>query len=127
MEAKYSEKDYKLDKKEFKIICYAMIISENKDNLSKLLVRFERVANELNMVISAQKTKSLTISKEPRRCKLAIYNNHVEQVISFKYLGVDTTLKIIETLKDGGYTNNWVTTLKNETRNNKNIHLTNSL
>ena len=43
------------------------------------------------MVISVQKTKSLGISRESRRYKLAIYNKSVEQTMSFKYLVVNIT------------------------------------
>ncbi|XP_014614642.1 PREDICTED: uncharacterized protein LOC106792660 [Polistes canadensis] len=35
------------------------------------------------MTITVEKTESLTLSKEPRRCKLAVYN----QVMQFKYRG----------------------------------------
>lgn len=93
-EVKTAGKGYRMGKKEFKIICYAddaVIISEDEDNLQRLLYRFETAANKLNMTISVQKTQSLTISKEPRRCKLAVYNKSVEQVMSFKYLGVNIT------------------------------------
>lgn len=94
MEVKSAGKGYKLTKKEFKIICYAddaLIISKDEDNLQNLHYRFERVANKLNMVIYVQKTKSLTISREPRRCNLAIYNKIVEGKSSFKYLDVNIT------------------------------------
>ncbi|XP_055379481.1 uncharacterized protein LOC129610789 [Condylostylus longicornis] len=39
------------------------------------------------MLISTSKTKSMTISKHPLRVKLAVYNQPIEQVMEFKYLG----------------------------------------
>ena len=43
------------------------------------------------MQISTEKTKSLTLSREPVRCKLAVSNKSIEQVMSFNYLGVNIT------------------------------------
>ncbi|XP_044766305.1 uncharacterized protein LOC123322425 [Coccinella septempunctata] len=40
------------------------------------------------MSISISKTKSLTISKEPIRFKLALNDQPIEQVMSFEYLGI---------------------------------------
>ncbi|XP_050457558.1 uncharacterized protein LOC126854663 [Cataglyphis hispanica] len=40
-------------------------------------------------MISVPKTKSLVIAKEPIRCKLTINDEIIEQVMSFKYLGVE--------------------------------------
>lgn len=34
----------------------------------------ELIANKLDKIISLKKTQKLTISKKPKRCKLAIYN-----------------------------------------------------
>lgn len=93
-DVKTAGRGYRLGNKEIKIVCYAddaVIISEDEDNLQRLLYRFEKAAARFNMVISSEKTQSLTISKEPRRCKLAIYDRSVEQVMSFKYLGANIT------------------------------------
>lgn len=93
-EVKRTGKGYRLGGKEIKIICYAddaVLISEDEDNLQRMLFKFENIASKYNMEISVAKSKSLTISKEPRRCKLAIYNEPVEQVMSFNYLGVGIT------------------------------------
>jgi len=38
--------------------------------------------------MSINKTKSLVEAKEPRRCKLAVNDEIVEQVMSFRYLRV---------------------------------------
>ena len=76
-EVKTIGKGYRLGDKEIKIICYAddaVLISEDEDNLQRMLFKLENTASKYNMKISVAKSKSLTISKEPRRCKLAIYN-----------------------------------------------------
>lgn len=39
------------------------------------------------MKISASKTKSLTISRYPLRCKLGVYGAPIEQVMELNYLG----------------------------------------
>lgn len=83
---------YRMGNKEIKIICYAddvALISEDEDGLQRLLYNFNKEAEKYNMVISTNKTKCLTISKEPTRCKLVVDNNPVEQVMSFDYLGVN--------------------------------------
>ncbi|XP_050447499.1 uncharacterized protein LOC126849579 [Cataglyphis hispanica] len=80
------------DKGELTILCYAddaVLISENKDELQKLLHQFYLTATLYNMMISVPKTKSLVIAKEPIRCKLAVNDEIIEQVMSFKYLGVE--------------------------------------
>ena len=76
------------------IDCYAddaVLLADNEDNLQRLLYTFQQSAKEYNMEISTTKTKSLVISKEPIRCKLVVENHPIEQVMSFQYLGVNTT------------------------------------
>ncbi|KAH1021305.1 hypothetical protein HUJ04_010837 [Dendroctonus ponderosae] len=51
----------------------------DEDNLQKLLNIFVRDAKELNIVISVQKTKSLTISREPRRLVEAAFIDYSRQ------------------------------------------------
>lgn len=83
-----------MGKQEIKIVCYAddaVIISKTKMNCKKMLYRFKTTANMFDMMISVQKTESLAISKEPRRWKLVVYNQSVDQVMRFKYLGVNIT------------------------------------
>ena len=41
--------------------------------------------------MTIEKTQSLTVNKEPKRCKLAASNQSIEQVVNFKYLGVNIT------------------------------------
>ncbi|XP_055385812.1 uncharacterized protein LOC129614885 [Condylostylus longicornis] len=76
------------------IICYAddaVLLAENENDLQRMLFTFNTVAGQYNMKISTEKTKSMTISKEPIRCKLVVNNKTIEQVNRFKYLGVDIT------------------------------------
>ncbi|XP_043499674.1 uncharacterized protein LOC122522555 [Polistes fuscatus] len=93
-EVQTARRGFKLGKEKRKIICYAdnaVIMSEDEDYLQRMLYKFEKTVGKLNMTISVQKTESLTISKEPRRCKLAVYNKSVNQVMRFEYLGVIIT------------------------------------
>lgn len=63
-----------------------VIISEDEDNLQLLLYRFEILEKELNI------TNFLIISSEPRRCKFAIYNKSVEQIIFSNHTGVSVKI-----------------------------------
>jgi len=76
------------------ILCFAddaVIISENVDELQRLLHQFYPTAKRYNMSIATKKAKSLVVAKEPRRCKLAVNDKIVEHVMSFRYLGVEIT------------------------------------
>ncbi|XP_055378925.1 uncharacterized protein LOC129610383 [Condylostylus longicornis] len=76
------------------ILCYAddaTVIAENEDDAQRLLFNFAKAAEQYNMKISIEKTKSMVIAKNPIRCKLVINNKSVEQVMKFNYLGVETT------------------------------------
>ncbi|XP_055390221.1 uncharacterized protein LOC129619146 [Condylostylus longicornis] len=91
-EVKNAGHGFRTNKGEIKILCYAddaVLISENEDELQRLLHRFYLSAKKYNMVISTEKTKSLVVSKDPIRCKLAINDIIIEQVMSFRYLGVE--------------------------------------
>lgn len=93
-EVKGTGVDYKLDRHGIKIVCYAddaVIIYDNEDSLQRMLYRLETTANKFGMLISISKTEALIISKEPKRCKLAVYNKSINEVMKFKYLGVDIT------------------------------------
>jgi len=79
---------YRTNKGEITILCYAddaVVISENEDELQRLLRQFY-------LTIVTNKTKSLVVAKEPRRCKLAGNDEIVEKVMSFRYLGVEITV-----------------------------------
>ncbi|XP_045477896.1 uncharacterized protein LOC123683044 [Harmonia axyridis] len=47
------------------------------------------MAEKFNMMISAEKTESMVISKEPIRCKLAVHDKPIRQTLHCKYLGVE--------------------------------------
>ena len=70
--------------KEIKAICY-------EDDLQRILYKVEQTASAFNMLIPTSKTQCLTIAKEPLRCKLALYERRMEQVMDFQYLGVTIT------------------------------------
>lgn len=85
-------KGYKMGNRNITILCYAddaVLVAENEDDLQRLLYRFNCVAKSLNMVISASKTKSLTTSKIPIRCKLVVDDKIIQQEMKFKYLGIE--------------------------------------
>lgn len=77
-----------------KILCYAddaILIAEDEDGLQRLLYRFTTTAQDFNMIISTKKTQSMVISKEPIRCKVVANDKIIDQVMRFKYLGVETS------------------------------------
>ncbi|XP_055389934.1 uncharacterized protein LOC129618927 [Condylostylus longicornis] len=77
-----------------KILCYAddaVIMGENEDDVQRLLFAFTNAAESFNMQIATEKTKCLTVSKTPLRCKLVVHDKPIEQVMCFKYLGVNIT------------------------------------
>lgn len=43
------------------------------------------------MMISTEKTQSMVISKEPIKCKLMVNDKTIEQVMAYKYLGIETS------------------------------------
>lgn len=61
----------------------AVLIAETEDNLQKLLYASNKKTRKWNMKISKLKTKSMTIAKDPRICKLVIDNVPIEQVMDF--------------------------------------------
>ena len=74
-EVKQVGKGYQMGESEIKAICYAddvVLMSEEEDNLQRMLCRFEQAADKINMQISTSKTQCLVVSKFPRRCNLAI-------------------------------------------------------
>ncbi|XP_055389680.1 uncharacterized protein LOC129618740 [Condylostylus longicornis] len=83
---------YRLENHAISIICYAddaVLIAESENDIQRLLFKFQQTAEQLNMLISAEKTKALVISKDPIRCKLMTYNKTIKQVMSFQYLGAE--------------------------------------
>ncbi|XP_044760224.1 uncharacterized protein LOC123317680 [Coccinella septempunctata] len=78
--------------KKVSMVCYAddaAIIAESENDLQRQLFQFFLVGRQLNMNISISKTKCMTIAKDPLRCKLVVEDNPIEQVMQFRYLGVD--------------------------------------
>lgn len=83
---------YRMNNKPISMVCYAddaAIFAENENDLQRQLFKFYQVSRQLNMSISIEKTKSMTIAKEPLRCKLVIEDKPIEQVMQFKYLGMN--------------------------------------
>ena len=85
---------YHLGETEIKILCYAddaVIIVEEENDLQRLLYTFYTTAKKYNMIILTDKTKCMTTSKEPLRCKLKINGEVIKQEMKFKYLGINIT------------------------------------
>lgn len=85
---------YRMGMHKVNILCYAddaVLIAESEDDLQRMLQAFNRQAEKLNMQISTNKTKCMTITKEPLRCKLVIKNKTIDQIMSFEYLGCKIT------------------------------------
>ena len=80
----------------YHVICYAddaVLIADNEENLQILLIRFDQMAERLNMEISLNKTKSLTISKNYAKCEIELRGTSIKQVPKFNYLGVEISAK----------------------------------
>lgn len=85
---------FKIGNKNVNVLCYAddtVLIADSEDSLQRLLYKFAQTCDKCNLKISTKKTKVLTVSKEPIRCKLQLYDKVVEQVNHFQYLGVMIT------------------------------------
>lgn len=85
-------KGYSMGDQEITILCYAddaVLVAENEDDLQRLLHRFNCTAKSLNMTISTQKTKCMTTSKVPLRCKLEVEGRVIQQEMKFRYLGIE--------------------------------------
>ncbi|KAI4474607.1 hypothetical protein M0802_015536 [Mischocyttarus mexicanus] len=80
-EEKTTGRGYRIGNREIKLVAYAddVLISEDEDNLQRIMYKFETITKKFNLNISVQKTKLLTISKEPRLCKLAVNELRVKQ------------------------------------------------
>ncbi|XP_053956161.1 uncharacterized protein LOC128861811 [Anastrepha ludens] len=79
---------------EFTIICFAddaVLTAENEEYRLKLLFKFEEVALSLNIQILVGKANAMVVSEQPKRCKLAVNNNPIEQAMEFTYLGLQIT------------------------------------
>lgn len=56
--------------------------------VSKDIRSVQAKSKKYNMVININKTKCLTVAKEPTRCKQEINEKIVEQILKFYYLWV---------------------------------------
>ena len=73
------------------IPCYAdnaVLLADSEHDLQRLLHRFNCTAKSFNMTKSASKTKCMTTSKTPLKCKLKVDGKIIQQVMKFKYLGI---------------------------------------
>jgi hypothetical protein len=67
-----------------------VVIAENEDELQRGMHELEKSVKKHNMKISCAKTKTLAFKgKDPVRSKVVIANKIIEQVNTFRYLGVD--------------------------------------
>lgn len=64
----------------------AVILSASDDNLLRMLFTFETESDRYNIKISNNKTKSLVTAKDPMKCKLAINNKPIKQIMELNYL-----------------------------------------
>lgn len=83
---------YKMGEQEINLLCYAddaVLIAESEDDLQRLLHQLTTVAKTLKMKISFTKTKCMTTSKMPIRCKLEVEGEIIQQVMRFRYLGIE--------------------------------------
>ena len=58
-----------------------------------MLLKFDQMAESLNMEISLSKTKSLTISRNNMKCEVKLKGTTTEQVPKFNYLGAEISAK----------------------------------
>ncbi|CAH1276451.1 unnamed protein product [Diabrotica balteata] len=85
---------YRMGNKEIQILCYAddaALIAETEDKLQRLTHIFNTTAKKYTIIISADKTKCMTTSKYPLRCKIEIDGKIIKQEARFRYLGIDIT------------------------------------
>ncbi|XP_072158040.1 uncharacterized protein [Bemisia tabaci] len=81
---------YTLRNRNININCYAddaVLIADSEDEPQRILHSFNMTAKKYNMKVSAAKTKSMVVSRNPIRCKLEVDGKMIEQVMEFKYLG----------------------------------------
>ncbi|XP_050503613.1 uncharacterized protein LOC126882681 [Diabrotica virgifera virgifera] len=81
-----------MSNKRITMVCYtddAALIAESEDDLQRQLFQFFQISRQLNMNMSTNNTKCMSTAKYPLRCKLVVENNPIEQVMQFRYLGID--------------------------------------
>jgi hypothetical protein len=80
------ELGYRMGSSPIQIICYAdntVLIAESEENLQIILLKFDQIAESLNMEISLSKTKSLTTVKHNIKCEIKLRDIIIEQVPNF--------------------------------------------
>ncbi|KAK9881036.1 hypothetical protein WA026_014379 [Henosepilachna vigintioctopunctata] len=85
---------YKLGDKKLNILCYggnAVLFAEKENDLQRNLEILYNASSALHMTIDAKTIKCMTTSKERLQCKLEVNQTSIEQVFSFRYLGVELT------------------------------------
>ena len=83
-------KGYTIGDENITCVCYAddaALVAEDEDSLQRLLYRFSLLTTKFDLTLSTKKTKTLTISQEPLRCKSQLY----DKVMSFTYLDIQIT------------------------------------
>jgi hypothetical protein len=69
------------------------MFSESEADLQRAVNRLENITNGFNMRISSMKTKTMALQgKNHLRFKIVIDNERIEQVSSFKYLGINVSI-----------------------------------
>ena len=90
------ELGYRMGNTHIHILCYAddaVLIADSEEHLQVLLLKFDRMAESLNMAISLNKTKTLTISRNRKKCEIELRGIVLEQVPKFTYLGIEISAK----------------------------------
>jgi hypothetical protein len=87
---------YRIGSNPIQIICYAdntVLIAESEENLQIILLKFDQIAESLNMELSLSKTKSLTIAKHNIKCEIKLRDSMIEQIPYFNYLCFEISAK----------------------------------
>jgi hypothetical protein len=72
-----------------------IILQESENALQISVHKLTQIAVEYKLKVSTQKTKTVALhGKYPIRTKILIYNETIEQVSYFNYLGCDATYEI---------------------------------
>ena len=90
------ELGYRMGNAPIHIIYYAddaVLIADSEENLQALLLRFDQIEERLNMEISLNKTKFLTISRNYTKCEVQLKGTPIEQAPNFNYLGAEISAK----------------------------------
>ncbi|GJQ80219.1 hypothetical protein Trydic_g23794 [Trypoxylus dichotomus] len=87
---------YRMRQESIKILCHpddAILMAHNKDDLQRLLYRFQVKAESFNMQISMEKTESMVVAEESIRYKFTVNDECIRQRMQYMYLGIDKLQK----------------------------------